>query len=324
MRITLEIARIGIEADSKYRIPIFMKSVDIWRSKPSNIVSYCDQLTKELSGSLKSCFTVEDLNQGSVILLIDAIDELASDSDRRYVLELISDFAQQYPKCQIIITARPYRFTAELNVLKSFDEFNISPINWKQAEKILHAVTAHRQVPKRQSQELLRQLEKIHGIELNPLLVTVFAATTDFTKQDLPANITELFKKFTELMLGRWDEKKGFKHQYQAPLKDFVLTKIAFSLHNSKVTSISRIEAEAIAKNELKKRGHDANVEDMLSEIFDRSGLFRIVGSEIEFKHHLLQEFFAGRGIESPEFIKLSSYRRMVETCLSLLFWRKP
>ena len=42
----------------------------------------------------------------------------------------------------------------------------------------------------------------------------------------------------------------------------------------------------------------------LLNEILDRSGLFRIVGDAIEFRHLLLQEFFAGRGIPSVEFLQ--------------------
>ena len=303
MRIALELARSAIAEDGTYKIPIYLKSLDIAKDKPKNLVAYCDDFTKTITRAPRSCFTLDDLDEGKVVVLIDALDELASNAERTAVLNLIIEFAEAYPKCQVIITARPYRFTAESKELKTFDEFTISPISWRQAEKILHSVTEHRKIPRAQSQELLRRLEKIHGIELNPLLVTVFAATTDFTKQDIPANITELFKKFTELMLGRWDERKGFKHQYQAPLKDFVLTKIAFEIHSLKKNSITRSEAEAIATKELSERGHEADVPKMLTEIFERSGLFRIIGDEIEFKHHLLQEFFAGRGIVDHSFI---------------------
>ena len=54
---------------------------------------------------------------------------------------------------------------------------------------------------------------------------------------------------------------------------------------------------------EMTKVGHEAVTSVLLTEIFDRSGLFRVLGDEIEFKHHLLQEFFAGRAIDSPEFV---------------------
>lgn len=324
MRIALEIARSAIAKDSKYRIPIYLKAVEILRAKPENLVSYCEKATKDLTHADKSCFNLDDLVAGNVVLMIDALDELSTNLERKEVLTLVSTFCQNYPKCQVILTSRPYRFTSELPELKSFDEYHICPISWRQAEKIIHAVTEHRQAPKAQCQELLRRLEKIHGIELNPLLVTVFAATTDFTKQDIPANITELFKKFTELMLGRWDEKKGFKHQYQAPLKDFVLTKIAFYLHSQKKTSINRSEAESIAINVLSERGHDADVPKMLTEIFERSGLFRILGKEIEFKHHLLQEFFAGRGIEVADFIQSALTEEWWKRAIVFYFGENP
>lgn len=304
IRIAYVIASKGFEEEQKYTVPILLKSLDILKNRPADLIEYCDQVTKKLTNSTKSCFTLSDLTDGRVVVLIDALDELPSDVERGYVLDLIEGLSSKYPKTQIIITARPYRFTSELSQLRQYESFRICPISWKQAEKIVTAVTAHRQIPQQQSQEFLRRLEKIHGIELNPLLVTVFAATSDYTKQDIPANITELFKKFTELMLGRWDEEKGLKHQYQAPLKDFILTRIAFQMHGQKITSILRGDAERIAQKELEARGHEADVELILAEIFDRSGLFRITGFEIEFRHHLLQEFFAGRGIESPEFVK--------------------
>jgi len=303
MRIALELARRGLELERNYCVPILLKATDINRQKPTTLVEHCDITARNLSNSNKPCFTSEDLSDGRVSILIDGFDEVGSDADRMFVINLIHAFSKEYPKCQIIMTARPYKFLAEMEGLKNFEEYRVSPISWKQAEKIVSTVNAHKQFSREQSQEFLRRLETIHGIELNPLLITVFAATTDYTKQDIPANITELFKKFTELMLGRWDERKGFKLQHQASVKDFVLTKIAFHMHNHKMVAITSHEAEEIARRELLTRGHDAGVDALLEEIFERSGLFRIIGDRIEFRHHLLQEFFAGRGITTSEFI---------------------
>lgn len=306
LRLAFEAVKQGIQQDDGYKIPILIKCVDILRNKYKSMVDACDSTTKSLTATTKSIFSLSDLNKGKVLLLIDALDEIPLDSDRRLILKLLDDFHKGYPKCQIVVSSRPYRFVGEYQELKAYEDYRLSPIGWKQAKKIVDIVASHKKMPSGQSQELLRRLERIHGIELNPLLVTVFAATSDFAKQDLPANITELFKKFTELMLGRWDEKKGLKFQYQAPLKDFVLTKIAFNMHSKKLTSLSKSDAEKIARVELETRGYDSNVEGLLDEIFYRSGLFRVYHDQVEFQHHLLQEFFAGRGIESVDFIAAS------------------
>src|SRR6266481_1539568 len=302
LRIALELARSAEQTARKSKIPVLIKAVELQRAKPKDLIEFCDVHTKNLCGSSKSTFTIDDLKDGNLVIMIDALDEV-TESNRSYLGKLMSEFSTQYPKCQIIATSRPYRFTQELEELKSFEAFHVSPISWKQTAKIFNTVAKNRKVPRPQSQELLRRIEKIHGIELNPLLVTVLASSTDFSKHDIPANITELFKKFTELMLGRWDERKGLKHQYQAPLKDFVITKIALHLHVRNETSISRRHAEEIATTEMTKVGHEAVTSILLTEIFDRSGLFRVLGEEIEFKHHLLQEFFAGRAIDSREFV---------------------
>lgn len=301
-RIALELARSAESTISDCMIPILIKAVELQRARVENLIEFCDNHTKSICNSNKSTFTIDTLSKGNLVVLLDALDEIPKEN-RPSVLYLLNEFSRQYPKCKIIVTSRPYPFTQELAELNSYVNFKISPISWKQTEKIFNSITKKRNISLTHSRELLRQLEKIHGIELNPLLVTVFAASTDFSKHDIPANITELFKKFTELMLGRWDEKKGLKHQYQAPLKDFVITKIAFHLHVRKEITISRQLAEDIAKSELIKIGREAEVCDLLKEIFDRSGLFRILGNDVEFKHHLLQEFFAGRAIDQKEFI---------------------
>lgn len=267
-RVALELARRGLQEDTAYRVPILMKSVDIARAKAISLVSHADESTRTLSGSDKACFTDKDLASGRVILMIDGLDEVGTDSERVEILKLVDQFLLDNPSCQVILTSRPYRFVYETPHLKKYDEFRISPINWKQAEKIVKRIAESKKVPQAQANEFLRRLEKIHGFEINPLLVTVFAATADYTKQDIPANITELFKKFTELMLGRWDERKGLRQQYQAPLKDFVLTRLAFHMHSTHQVSIDKSDAINIVSNELVRRGYEENVPNLLDEIF--------------------------------------------------------
>jgi hypothetical protein len=139
---------------------------------------------------------------------------------------------------------------------------------------------------------------------LNPLLVAIFSATATGGQSDLPANVTELFKKFTELMLGRWDQEKGLDQQINTPVKDFLLRQIAYRMHARRETEVSVTEFRALALEELDARGYSASADDLLNEIIDRSGLFREKGEVLEFRHHMLQEFFAGRGIPSLDDVK--------------------
>jgi len=280
-----------------------LRAADIACRDPHSLVEVCDAESRKLTGLSASCFSPEDLNAGRVLLLVDALDEVPNEDARAKVLELIKQFSLSYPNCSAVVTSRDYDSVKSLSALSDFERYNLSPINHRQAYQILKSLQKGKNLSSERTEELVRRLDEVHGMELNPLLVTVFAATSDYSRQDIPANITELFKKYTEMMLGRWDASKGFRHQYHAPLKDFILTKVAFEMHRDKLTSIDTERFDRIVETELDNRGHTADIAQLREEILNRSGLFVVLDSRVEFRHLMMQEFFAGRGVQSVGFL---------------------
>ena len=237
------------------------------------------------------------------MLLIDGLDELPNEVQRTELLEKLKRFHASFPKVQIILTSRDYYFVKNVLEGYKFERFRITPVSFKQAEKMIARISRGQSLSKAETEETLRRLENIHGLQLNPLLITVFVATSDHSRSDIPANITEIFKKFTEVMLGRWGISKGISQQYKAPLKDFLLQKVGFELHNAGRTKLSVHECKVIISRELSERGHEADIDSLFDEIVFRSGLMKCIDGEVFFVHHLLQEFYAGRGIPNKEFL---------------------
>ncbi len=300
-RIAYIVAKKGLEAGGEYRVPVVLRASDLAKRSSTPLIEAAADETKRLANSNTSAFGNADLSKGKVLLLIDGLDEVSDQEGRKRLLEMVSEVHASYPLTQVILTSRNYKFVQEMPQLAKYAQFRLSPINIKQAAEILDRATSLSRITPANAKELLRRLEQVHGMELNPLLVTVFAATGDYARRDIPANITELFKKYTEMMLGRWDQSKGIGQQFHAPLKDFVLRRVAYEMHRRRVTSIDVKEFEELMTNELLKRGHRTDAAELLAEMIDRSGLFRITGNSIEFNHMLLQEFFAGRGIPSDD-----------------------
>jgi hypothetical protein len=304
-RIAYLLATRGLKFDSPHTpsIPILLRAQDIAGNLDRQLVELCDAESKRLTGSTRSSFSTNDLISGRLVVLVDGLDEIPGDGGRNSVIAVLRTFHANYPDCIVVITSRDQHDVQSLDSLKHFERYHLSPIDYKQAQQIIKTVQKGRNLPPEKTQELVRRLEQVHGMELNPLLVTVFAATSEYARQDIPANITELFKKFTEMMLGRWDATKGFRQQYQAPLKDFILTKVAFEMHTERITKIELDRFSHILQTELKNRGYEADTEQLREEILNRSGLFRLVDNSVEFRHLLIQEFFAGRGIPSIEYL---------------------
>lgn len=299
-------AKAGLESGSFDSIPVLVKATDLVQAASPNLADHIEQLSRGLTVEKTPAFGLKELNSGKVCVFIDGLDEVGLQKNRNSVANLALDFSTAYPKCLVIITSRPYEYLAEIDGLQTFERFSVVPISWKDAEKIISITKRQGADSERmevalhdKARETLSHLSQIQGFNLNPLMVSVYAQTTNFDHQDVPPNITELFKRFTEQMLGRWDELRGLKNLHKPMVKDYALQSLAFSMHERRITKIAKAEAVAIIQRKLEELGHRESADGILAETIERSSLFRDFGEDIGFRHHLFQEFFAGRGMGS-------------------------
>ena len=302
-------------SERDYVVPIVCRASTLVCEGIEEFIEHLSESTQDVSGANSAAFDSDDLDNGRVLLLIDALDEIGATEKRRRFADTLGQFLENYPKIKLILTARPYLSVSDLGIVSSFSRYRISPISFRQGEKMLRAHLKGEELRSGQVNEILRKVDQVHGFELNPLLVSIFSATARTAQSDLPANVTELFKKFTELMLGRWDEEKGLNQQIHTPIKEYLLKKIAYHMHSMRTTEITVSKFRSLSIDELRKTGHSASAEDLVNEMIDRSGLFRIKGEDIEFRHHMLQEFFAGQGIPYLESVKQLAHDD---------WWRRP
>jgi hypothetical protein len=299
-----DVATRGLERPEDPTVPILLRSQSIANTS-TPLIDLCQQTAEAQLAKGESCFSNDDLMEGRVLLLVDGLDEIASSKDRMRVLEELREFRKKYPQCMTIAATRPDPKLSATAADLGFAVYNISPISHTQVSKIIKRVT--RAGSEKTIKEVLRRLEEVHGIELTPLLVTVFASTSEYHRSDIPANITELFKKYTELMLGRWDETKGLSLQHQSVVKDFVLRRLAFRMMTAGITQMPVAECKRVVDELLTKKGYKAESKTIFEEAIYRSNLFRTVGDAIEFKHHLIQEFFAGRAMSEGDVVARAS-----------------
>jgi hypothetical protein len=302
LQIVYQTARSALEKAEIDYVPVVIKASDIAAKLPSELSLYLEERSRELSLQRKPVFGHQDLLAGRVCAFIDGLDEIANPSSRKQVAELASNFSAKFPKCLIIVTSRPYEFLAEIEALETFERLFLLPLTWKSAEKILDLTRKGKEIESTTIKEAVNRLARTQGFSLTPLMVSIYASTANFDLRDVPPNITELFKRFTEQMLGRWDEQKGLTNLQRPLVKDFALCALAHQMHVEHITSISKDRAEIIIREKLKETGHDDDGKAIFREILDRSNLFRDLGDDVAFRHHMFQEFFAGRGITSVEF----------------------
>ena len=304
VRLAYMLAKSAVLSTKTYRVPVFVRASELVGTS-SDLFAVLSQLVIRNHGLRTPPFDLEDFEYGRIVLLVDGLDELAESVDRQAVVNFCLQYVAQYPKCSLALTTRPYSSVDRLLGVEKFKRYRISPLSMDDASRMLTNIGKGDAQAADWRHETLRKLEGVHGVELNPLLVTVFAVSSTIDKKDVPANITEIFAKFSELMLGRWDEKKGLSQQYQAKVKEALLSEYAFRLHSNGESSFMRTDFIDFASRRLREIHMSADLDTLVTEILDRSGLLR-GGHEVEFRHHLLQEYFAAKGIPDIEFVRAS------------------
>lgn len=323
-RIAYMVASKALLDDVPAEIPVLLRCNELAQHS-GRLVDLAAEVTSRVAKKAGACFNAEDLTKGNVVILLDALDEVASTDSRGVVLRQAKEFVHSYPKCKVIVTSRRQDFLTDNEELGPFAAYNLCPFSIEQAERLVKQMTAlitGRAAP--DATEIIRRIKDVHGVDLSPLLVTILVATSDYNRHDIPANITELFKKYTEMMLGRWDRQKGLSQQIHAPIKDFLLRSLAFSMHQRKKVALPLSECRELFKSELESRGHEADMDALFDEIVSRSGLVRVSGGELEFRHLLIQEFFAGRAIPSQEFLKSVIIERWWSKAVVFYFGENP
>ncbi|GAF95353.1 unnamed protein product, partial [marine sediment metagenome] len=169
-RLAYTLAQKALSDASAPVIPILLKA-KIIASNADSLLSHAMATAVSLSPSKKTCFSDDDLIKGNVLILIDALDE-APAATRVSVVNRILRFHQNHPKCQVLLTSRDYTSILDRKEIQGLPRYNLTPFDIQKAQKLLKKVASGRMTTSHAAGELLRQLQDVHGIDLNPLLVT--------------------------------------------------------------------------------------------------------------------------------------------------------
>lgn len=302
-------------------VPVLMRAKDLAGSADP-LTDHISHVVRSL-GKTQSPLTSIDLEKGRVVILIDAFEEIAEPL-REAAIEKVCRFHEIYPECAVILTSRDYRSVLELNPLARFTHYALLPVEISHVNQLVERVASRKKVDCTIVKDTLRKLEDVHGLTLSPMLVTAFVAASDFSRQDVPPNIAEVFSKFTEQMLGRWDEKKGLEQQFEAKTKDFILRKLAFEMHRERRRYIEIDRAKQLFRDTIEGRSLLLDHNIVFDEVVVKSGLLRIEGDAIVWRHHLLQEYFAGRGVPDAEFFQAVCHDEWWRTPMVFYFGSSP
>ena len=106
-------------------------------------------------------------------------------------------------------------------------------------------------------------------------------------KKELPSNLTELYSKSMEFMLGRWDEKRAVSSEKLYKTCERLSRYLARHMIENHLAYITTVEAKTMCSSFLKERNTGISVDEAIDYLTGRSNLFgKLDGTDTLFFRH--------------------------------------
>lgn len=310
---TLFLKRIGIKALNNNNVSpnaVFYFDLQNFKHNGINILSLVNEQFKSLTK--EDNFNKEDYSK--IILLFDSIDFIKDDSIKIQIIKDIEEFIENkfFTNLQVVIATRNFEFIKKNELLKEFKDTELLPFNFDQAFKLVKKIIPDNQQKANNFLKALKNSLLDTTLQRTPLALTLMAILYRDDKVDLkelPANIFELYNKFTDVYLDKWDTSKGITQLYKYEQTKNILAFIAFHLHTQ---GVNTIEVEEL-KSFLIKLREDYNydelndIDNFIVHLKSRNGVFNFdeINNSFLFFNHYFQEYFASLCIEDEDDIIL-------------------
>jgi NACHT domain len=317
--------QIGLKKEDDY-LPVVVRIRD-WILQPK--MGLLEYLRSNAEASL-ACkelptgFFEHWLERGRALILLDGLDEVVDEAQRRKVAEQIETFLHQYQDNPAVITSRPAGYRWDFFNLDEFPHYTLESFDDKQVATFIdHWYDSRLKEDKAQAdrrkadlQKALARNERIRLLAKNPLLLTIITLIHRY-QAELPRQRCKLYEKAVETLLTSWDSGKEIKLYSQVLLflkSDdllYILKKLAYWIHTQGSTGETE-GGTLIDKDELirwlrkeiqtlkKCEAHEAKgeAERFIDFIQRRTGLLNEQGRDrYAFVHKTFQEYLTAEEI---------------------------
>lgn len=301
---TLFLKRIGIKALSKEteNNAVFYIELDKIDYTNFNIEKYIEAEYYYLTQEKFS----EDVFD-KIILLFDSIDFISNPTIKGEIIDKIEIFSNN-KNFQIILASRDYNYFKGENKLTKFKDTELLPFNFGQALQLVKKIIPNNESKTNGFIMAIRDGSLDSSIQKTPLALTLLAVLyrdDHIDLKELPANIFELYNKFTDIYLDRWDASKGITQQYKYEQTKIIISFIALHMHCQGLNNVTLMELEIFLTELRTKFNFEElnNTSDFIRFLKTKNNVFYFNENTqtFQFFNHYFQEFFTSLSIEDEE-----------------------
>ncbi|CDR09946.1 NACHT domain-containing protein [Streptomyces iranensis] len=255
------------------------------------------------------------LQEGRCVVLLDGLDEVAREEDRRHVSKWVEEQIEQYEGNDFVLTSRPHGYAsapvnrARVLQVRRFTGEQIRRFvhGWYRAIERLSTGTDAAAVTDRAeegAEDLLARLRArpvLYDLAANPLLLTMIANVHRY-RGALPGSRAELYGEICEVLLWRRQEAKGgvaaSRDELTGAKKEVLLRELAFVMMADRMRDIRGEYASEVLRPLLFRVSSILSSQEFLDAIVVSGLLIERERGLYSFAHLTLQEHLAALHIQ--------------------------
>ena len=205
----------------------------------------------------------------------------------------LTDEAKTTDCFRILLTSRPLKkIDEEVTIYAGARRFLLRQLSMGKLIEFVSKACERLSVPRRLFEDLQRS-DLFKQLPHSPIAAALLSRLIAQNSNDLPSNLTELYSKSVENMLGRWDISKGGCTEKEYRDAERVSLDLADYIIGNQLIYISADEARQRITNWHKERNTETNLDALLERVFEKSGLFSIDQEHkvFSFRHRSFGEY---------------------------------
>ncbi|MGD2181148.1 SUMF1/EgtB/PvdO family nonheme iron enzyme [Lusitaniella coriacea LEGE 07167] len=274
----------------------------------------------------------ERLRNYQCLVMLDGLDEVADEIQRKNASRWVSAQIKKYPKARFILTSRPFGYqdapVEGVGAILDVKPFNLAQMrkfieNWYLQNEVMRRQGKEdpgvRKEARKQSSDLIHRIQNsppLAAMALNPLLLTMIATVHSY-RGALPGRRVELYSEICDVLLGRRQEAKGLTNSLTAEQKKAVLQVLALELMKCETLKFELAEGSTIIQSKLATvAGREMEPLEFLEQVEKLSGLLVEREKDVyAFAHKSFQEYLAAVQI------KESNQETLLSENISVPWW---
>jgi len=318
-------------------VPIFL-NLKYFSESPNSpsILEYMGQLFYDFGVTLEHIKAL--FIKKSVLVLLDGLDEVKKEHYERTLSEIRS-LSRIYYDNYFIITCRIAAQEYSYDVFDKFTEVELADFDEKQIETFISQWFETKKVNFIKAEEVVKTLRnnyRLSQLAVTPLLLTLICLVFE-EKCNPPNNRSELYIEGIEILLSKWDAKRGIQReqvyqQLSIQKKKDLLSYLAFETFKDKEFFFDQRKAKDYITEYIQnlrsnadkdKESLEVDSETILHAIEAQHGLLVERAKGVySFSHLTFHEYFTAREINIRKHPRTKAFEDLVNN-LSNRYWRE-